>query len=236
MTLTATTDSIVRIVPSLAGLLAVWPPEQLLGVLRALEFEELHVFLETTIERHADLPGSGKDFRILDRGFVRQVIRTEGGEALHHMQALGVEIPGSVEPMLAGRPLWREKDGCGEGRDIDDERIRLPSPVRPPHPTIDGRLSRLAHVDFATGIRVLVHDRHPFPTAADAGKDLKRIRQIRGAWYTRQMTLQLRVERQPVLVVLLLFGERPRLVGDLPALHDAQPWRRGADRAECHHL
>jgi hypothetical protein len=43
---------------------------QFLGELRALELQELEVFLEAAVQRHRDLPRPREDVRVLHRGFV----------------------------------------------------------------------------------------------------------------------------------------------------------------------
>src|SRR3989442_6528928 len=216
----------------LVRLLAIRPQKQLFRVLRAFELQELHIFLETSIERHADLPGSRKDLRILDQSFVREVIRAERGESFDHMQGLAVEIPGPVEPVLARWPLGREENGCRESRHIDNQRIALPFAVGPTHPRIDGRLRGFPHIDLAASVGILVDDRQPFLTLTDTGKDLEWIRQIRSAWHTGQMTLQFRVELEAVFFVFLFFFSRPLLIKNLFALVDALSWQRRADSRE----
>src|SRR2546422_5485589 len=177
----------------LVWLLAIRPQKQLFRVLHAFELQELHIFLETSIEQHADLPGSRKDLRILDQSFVRKVIRAERGESFDHMQSIAVEIPGPVEPVLARWTLRREENGCRESRHIDNQRVALPFAVGPTHPRIDGRLRRFPHIDLAASVGILIDDRQPLLALTDTGKDLKRIRQIRSAWHTGPMTVRLRV-------------------------------------------
>src|SRR5213593_2242942 len=216
----------------LVRLLAIRPQKQLFRVLRAFELQELHIFLETSIERHADLPWSRKDLRILDQSFVRQVIRAEWGKSFDHMQGIAVEIPGPVEPVLARWPLRREQNGCRESRHIDNQRIALPFAVGPAHPGIDGRLRWFPHIDLAASVGILIDDRQPLLTLTDTGKDLEWIRQIRSAGHTGQMTFQFRIELQAVLVVFLFLFRGPLLIRNPSAFDDAQAWRRCADRAE----
>ena len=65
--------------------------------------------------------------------------------------------------------------------------------------------------------------------------DLKGIREIRGAWHARQVTLDLRVERHPVRLILLLLGCDRRQIRDLVAFDDAQTRRHGEHRSERGH-
>jgi hypothetical protein len=53
------------------------------------------------IKGHAQLPRSREDFRIFDRRFVPQMIRTGPRIALDHMERVAVEVAGAIEPGLA---------------------------------------------------------------------------------------------------------------------------------------
>src|SRR5262245_9708252 len=73
---------------------------------RLLEFEalvrqHLRVFVQPAIQREADLPRRGEYVGILDRGLVSDVIGTDRGIALHHVQRVAVEVACTVEPRLA---------------------------------------------------------------------------------------------------------------------------------------
>src|SRR5438046_3321416 len=72
----------LRLLASFPRLLAKRSEQQLLGERDAFEFEELNVFFHSTIERKADLPRPREHLRILDRGLVHEVVRTDGGVAL----------------------------------------------------------------------------------------------------------------------------------------------------------
>src|SRR5205814_10551301 len=134
--------------------------------------EQLHIVLETSMERQADLPGTREGLRIIGQSVVREVIRAERGESFDHMQSIAVETPGPVEPVLARWPLRREENGCRESRHIDNQRITLPFAVGPTHPRIDGRLRGFPHINLAASVGILVDDRQPLLTLTDAGKDL----------------------------------------------------------------
>src|SRR5262249_32798865 len=98
------------------------------------------------------------------------MVRAQGSESLDHMPCVAVEIPGPGEPVLARRTVWCKLNRCRESRYVDDQRVPLPSAVRPSHPRIDRRLRRFSHIDFATSIRVLVDDRQPLFALTDTGK------------------------------------------------------------------
>src|SRR5262245_24071231 len=93
------------IAPSLAPLrwLAEFPVQQLLGERHALELEELNLLFHPSIEREADLPRPREHLRILDGGFVHQVIRADGRVALDDVERVAVKIPGAIEPRLAAQ-------------------------------------------------------------------------------------------------------------------------------------
>ena len=63
-------------------------------------------------------------------------------------------------------------------------------------------------------------------------EDLKRIRHVGRARHAGQVALDFGIGGQPVLGVLLLPGQRLRLVGNLIPLDDAQPARDAERRAE----
>src|SRR5688500_6153374 len=113
----------------------------------AVELDQLDVRLDTTIDGKADLPGPGKDLGILDRSLVANVVRTGGRVAFDHTEGVAVEVPGPVEPRVAGEP-----------RDVDHERVAVPTSSRPPHPGVAGRLVLAVHVDRPHCALVLVDD------------------------------------------------------------------------------
>src|SRR5688572_17095947 len=170
-----------------ALLLAQRAVQQLFGELHAPEFQELGVGLHTTIEGHADLPGTREHLWILDRGFVHECVRAAGCITLDHMQGGAVVVTGAIEPC----PIV-------EAGHVYDQRLAFPSTVGPPHPTFVGGLRRCPHVDDANRARVLVRNQDLL-LGLD---DLKGIWEIRGSWYAREVTLGLRVERCPVRLVL----------------------------------
>src|SRR5688572_4769691 len=75
--------------------LAEFAVQQLFYELDALEVEQLHVAIEATIERHADLPRPREDFRVGDRRLVHQYVDTGRRVALLHLQPQAVEIAGA---------------------------------------------------------------------------------------------------------------------------------------------
>src|SRR6185503_5367856 len=84
------------------------------------------------------------------------------------------------------------------------------------------------HVEDAARARKRIGDEN----LAIALDDLKRERHVGGARHPRHVALRLRVLLPPVLEVLLLLLRRPRLVGDLVALDNADAGRFGKERPE----
>src|SRR5580692_3018479 len=98
-------------------------------------------------------------------------------------------------------------------------------PVRPAHPSVDGGRSVLGNNNQSVGSSVFIDNRDIRLRL----NNLKRKREIGGARHTRQITFDLRVQRQPVREILLLFFRRPWLVWNLVAVDDASAARNGAD-------
>src|SRR6266571_8383313 len=96
------------------------PEQQLLGPGHALELQRLHALLHPAIERKADLPGPCENLRVLDRGFVHQVIRTDRGVPLDDVKRVAVIVARAIEPRLLAL-------SC----DVDHERVALPASARP---------------------------------------------------------------------------------------------------------
>ena len=125
--------------------------------------------------------------------------------AFDHVQRVGVEIAGPVEPCL---PV--------EAGDVDDQRVAVPPCVRPPHPRIDRRFLLPVHEDLAPRVRVLIDDPHPIRTL----EDLKWMGKIGRPRHARQKTIQLRIgvqvspglARKGILPVLFPLRQRFRLV------------------------
>src|SRR5262245_46720745 len=103
----------------------------------AFVFEQLNVLFLTPVERHADLPRTREYLRILDRGFVRHVIRAGARVALDHVQRLGMKVSRAIEPRLIVEVAY-----------IDDKRVAFPMRARISHPEID---------HFRIGMRTAVH-------------------------------------------------------------------------------
>src|SRR5437762_8335806 len=91
----------------------------------AVVFHELHVLLESAIERHADFPWPREHFGILDRRLVRDVVRIDPSVALHHVQLIAVEISRSIEPGFVI-----------EIGHIDNQCLAVPMAAGPTHPEI----------------------------------------------------------------------------------------------------
>ena len=154
---------------------------QLLDELRTLEFQEPRVPVHAPIERHGDFPRSCKNLRVLDGGFVHQVVRTDRGVAFDHVQRVAVVVPGPVEPCLVVEPC-----------DIDDQRVPFPAPIRPSHPRLVRSFRRLAERYLASCVRVLVQN----PDHVRTLEDLKRVGQIRRSRDTRKKAIQFGVGRR----------------------------------------
>src|SRR5215510_6718142 len=75
--------------------------QELFDEFDAAILHELRVWLQAAIQRHRDSPRASKDFRIFDRDLVLNRVRSNRCEALNQMQCVAVEIPRSVEPVLA---------------------------------------------------------------------------------------------------------------------------------------
>src|SRR5438132_12069600 len=71
--------------------------QEIADELFALELAELHVRLDTAIERHADRPRARVDVRILDGCLVRKVIRVGSADPFDDMQPDGVIVTGATE-------------------------------------------------------------------------------------------------------------------------------------------
>ena len=102
---------------------------------------------------------------------------------------------------------------------------------RLPHPRIDGRRPGILQVNVSNRAGVLV--RHQQLTRAL--DDLKRIRHVGRARDAGQVALDLRIARQPLLLVLLLRLQRVRAIRQLVALDDADARRNGADCTQRDH-
>src|SRR5580704_1288312 len=126
--------------PPLAGqrLLAPFAVEQLFHELDAFEIHDLRVLLLAAVERHAHLPGSREDFRILDRRFVPDHIGAGARVALDDVHRLAVEVPGPIEPAL-----------IVESGHVDDESVLVPPGDGLSHPRVDRSRSRILEIDVA---------------------------------------------------------------------------------------
>src|SRR5712691_10472930 len=164
--------------------------------------EQLHALLHPAIERHGNLPGPRKGFRVFDRGFVTDDVRRHQRETLHDVQRLTVEVPGPVEPRLVV-----------EMPRIHHECVALPSSEGVAHPCVvrwvvdciqmnrAGRgAERIRHVNLVRAVC-----------------DLDRIGHVHPARRSWQITLQLRTAIDPVCGILLFDLQRFGRVWD-PAI------------------
>src|SRR5213594_3115692 len=194
--------------------------QQLFSELYALVFENPGIFLHATIQRHTDLPRTGKHLRILNRSFVHERICATRRVAFHDMQSVAMKITCAIEPGLVA-----------QAGDVDHERLAFPTTIGPSHPAIPRSLRRGPHINDANGACVFV-GHHNILWSLD---DLKGIWKVGSAWYAGQITLDLGVKLHPVRLILLLLGGRCRQVRNLIALHNALTWRQGERRSQCGH-
>src|SRR5438093_13493614 len=99
--------------------------QQLFSELYALIFENPGIFFHSTIQRHADLPWTGKYLRILNGSFVHERICAARRVAFHDMQSVAVKITCAIEPGLVV-----------QAGDVDYERLAFPTAIGPSHPAI----------------------------------------------------------------------------------------------------
>src|SRR4029077_4960112 len=107
---------------SLARCFAKLPIHQFLNKLDALEFHEAEIFLYVSIERHTDLPGSRKDFRVLDDCFIMKRVRAYPRVALDDMQFVAVVVASTIKPGV-----------FVQARHVNYQRVSLPMPDGLPH-------------------------------------------------------------------------------------------------------
>ena len=187
----------------------------------ALVFEKPEVRLPVKVERHADLPGTRKHLRVLDRRLVRHGAGVGARVTFDHVQRLAVEIAGAVEPRL---PV--------EVGDVHDQRVAVPPAngvAVPEVEAIDVCLS--VQVDGAIVVDVLVENHHGLRRL----DDLKRKRQIREARHTGLEALGQRIGGRAVLKFSRRLASADGWYGIMSVrrIHDdAQP-RRNAQVAAC---
>src|SRR5512138_1524444 len=95
--------------------LSQMPVDLLFGVRLAFEFEHAVIVVDDAVQRHADLPWPREDGRVLDRGFVAQVVRAGRRVTLGDLRVVAEVVAGPIEPRLAV-----------QARDLDDERVAFP--------------------------------------------------------------------------------------------------------------
>src|SRR5258706_15568310 len=111
--------------------------------LDALELEQLKIFFDVTIERHAYLPWTSKNLRILDCRLIQKVVRSERRVTFDDMYGITMEISGAVEP---GAVVLI--------RHLNNQCVPFPVPYRPAHPGIRGNPRLTIHVDDASCARI----------------------------------------------------------------------------------
>src|SRR5262249_27729816 len=197
------------------------PVQELLYEFDAAVFEELHVWLQTAIERHRDFPGAREDLRILYRRFVVDGVRSNRREAFNEMQRITMEVSGSVEPSPVIEPC-----------NIDDQRVALPVTDRVTHPRIVGRTLNLVQMSGASRDR----KREGHLDLVRALNDLKRIGHVHRARDARQVAFELRVAIDPVFAIFLLYRRGFGLVRNVAvALDDTDRAWHAAGRAKSEH-
>src|SRR5881397_683198 len=194
--------------------------DQFFHELNAFELHKLHISFDPAVQRHADLPRPREDLLILDSRLVVQAIGTGCRDAFDDVQFITMVIADTVEPALiieAGR--------------IDDERFAFPMPIRPAHPAIGGSLCRLSHVDGSNRAGVFENHHHDI-FALD---DLKREGHVHGARDARKIAFDLRIERQPLLIVFFLLRGCSRKVRDFASFDPADSRRHRVLGPESDH-
>src|SRR5215472_19265519 len=93
-----TNRRLMRTSCSFARLPAQMAVHQLFNELHALEFQDLSVLFQPTIERHADLPRLRKHLRVLDGGLIGESVRGERRVAFDDVQRVAMEVAGPVKP------------------------------------------------------------------------------------------------------------------------------------------
>src|SRR6187397_2111033 len=92
----------------------------------ALVLEETRLRLLAAVEHRLHVPRPGEHLRVLDGHAVADVIGTLGREALDHVQLLGMEVAGAIEPGLVV-----------EVHRVHHQRVAVPSTTRVPQPPVD---------------------------------------------------------------------------------------------------
>src|SRR5438552_17269918 len=100
--------------------------DKLLNVRNALKLEQLHLGVQAAVQWHYHFPRARVGARILDRGFVIEVVRRSWSKALGHDRSLAEEISCPVEPN-------RER----EASRVNDECVSLPLTDRFARPGVD---------------------------------------------------------------------------------------------------
>src|SRR5579862_4969379 len=98
------------------------PIKGFFDLLDAAEIEDLRIGFETPIERQTYFPGLRKYFRILDRRFIADRVRSHGRVALRNVQRIAMKISRPVEPGVRRKV-----------RDVDNQRISVPTANRVSH-------------------------------------------------------------------------------------------------------
>ncbi len=71
-----------------------------LYVRHTVVFQQLHVLFHPPVQRHAHLPGTGVDLRIIDSHFIEKRIRAGGCVTLGEVQCVSTKsLPGSKNAM-----------------------------------------------------------------------------------------------------------------------------------------
>ncbi|RYZ15045.1 MAG: hypothetical protein EON61_01295 [Alphaproteobacteria bacterium] len=104
-------------------MLAQMSVPKLLNELDALELLELRVFSDRLVEVEGNLPGSGIDFGILDRGLISHRVIGLAGPALGDPGRRAMQIAWAIKPGIGKRALWR--------RGKSDDRALMVGVTRP---------------------------------------------------------------------------------------------------------
>jgi hypothetical protein len=135
-----------------------------------------------------------------------------------------VEVSGPIEPRI-----------FLEARHVDDQRVALPTALRPAHPRVARCLVLTVHIDGTNRALVLIHDQDLFRGL----KNLEGEGHVIRPGNTRSVALKFRLTcvvsmgiigdlyYHPLFEVFLLFSCRPGLVGNFIPLNDTLAPRLG---------
>src|SRR5260370_36731817 len=105
--------------------LAKMPVHKLLYVRHTVKFQQLHVLFHPPVQRHAHLPGTGVDLRVVDSHFIEKRIRAGRCVTFGEVQRVAMMVSCPVKPGTLNHPGH-----------VAHQRIPVPRTARPTHPGI----------------------------------------------------------------------------------------------------